>query len=139
MKIKRPYQKKLEDWEIIQKGQEIAHLHADKSEIEKELKEFSKERNKEIKEREDSIARICRVIEAGTQEVEVECDVHKNLDRQTLEYWHEGKLIDERALTEDDKQESFFDVGDDKFDAAPKEEPIDEAEAVFDEQFASNE
>jgi hypothetical protein len=131
-KVKREISIKLEEHQIVEKAKELSGLHAEAAEIQKELQEFTKERKAEIKERTDKISQICRIIEAGEQIVTVECDIHKNFERQTVEFWFEGRKVDERGLNEDDRQENIFATEND-FENPPIIRDI--AEEVFDEAF----
>lgn len=129
MKAKREIAIELTETQIINKAQELAHLHAEAAEIQRELSAFTKERKEEIKSRTDRISQICRVIEAGTEIKTIECDTFKNFDRKTMQFFFEGKMVDERAMEESDTQENLFDAGGEP--AGMK----DLAEAIFDEKF----
>lgn len=120
-KITRELEFKLNDHEFTEKAHALADLHGKITSLDEELKGHKKRLGDQIKAHETEIEKICRTIEAGVEIRSVECDFKKNFETNTVEYYFEGKLVDERAMEAHERQQEMFNG----------ETPKDVAEAVF--------
>lgn len=130
-KITKDFEIELTGEQIIEKAQTLAELHADAAAKRKELTAIKKERGDAIKAIEEEISKICRCIEVGKELQRVEAEMHKDFDTNSVKFYKDGTLIEERAMTVEERQQDLF-VRD---GSAPP--PQDPAEAVFDEEFPS--
>lgn len=105
--------------EIIEKAHELTNHHAQIQDLEKELRGHKKRLGDAIKTNKDEVSRICRVIESGKEIRLTDCEYEKDFDTNEVRYYHNGVLVDSRAMEASERQKEMFE---------------DEAEDVFNEK-----
>lgn len=100
---------KLTEEETLAKANAAAQYQSELTEYEDELDGHSKRIKPEIKKRQEDIKDLLNSIEAGEEERTVECEMIEDFASNTVRYMFEGKEIDSRAMTEEDRQLALVD------------------------------
>ena len=96
--------------EILKKHEELSTLQLDYFELEDFKRAEARKHNNSMKEMKATIRRLSRETDTGTIEQEVEVTAVKNHDANEVEYWFEGQIVDQREMTEDDRQVDLEDL-----------------------------
>lgn len=128
-KVNKEIVVKLSVAQLAQLGDENAELVQERDSITSELKEFTtprKARLKEIEKRRDEIASA----QLEKQEMRMEeCEMELDYEAGSVRFLFEGEVVEERAMTESERQVSMF--GTDK--AEDEEEEGGEREVTADD------
>jgi len=103
-KVNRIVSFPLNDEEVSKLGHKAAKLEGEIESLEEKKKAEAKKWNDDIKSKRKTVRKIAKEITSGKQDRDVECTEVKNFDTKKVEYWHEGAVVQERAMTEADKQ-----------------------------------
>jgi hypothetical protein len=103
-KIKRALPFKLTDAEKARKAEQAANLNQKLAEAVEKKKEAVSHHTAGIKNLQAQISERLRCIQDGTERREVQCIEVKNYEGNVVEFWFEGKMLESRPMTADDRQ-----------------------------------
>lgn len=72
-----------------------------------EFEEVKDKWNARIKPLTERLSVLDDFVEHGREKKTVTCTMVKNFDQSVIEFWHEGKVVDSRAMTALDRQEQL--------------------------------
>lgn len=97
----------LTEAEIVHRAKEAARIRNEKLLMEVELKDHQKLVKKDIEKKEEELHELMNVVRTGKESRILPCEMEKDFDRHTMKYFYDGKLVDERPLTPDERQMSL--------------------------------
>ena len=98
---------KLMDKDYIEKGKLAATQQLDVSNIEEHFKDVKAEWKHKIKLSKQDLSHSLRIIRNGVEEREVEVEELKDFVRMTVTYILDGEILEERAMTDKERQLAF--------------------------------
>jgi hypothetical protein len=126
--------------ELAERAKSMAGLSGEAHSLEIELKQFVAKKNQEIKERYAELDKIALAVREGKETRMVDAVMTKDFASNVVQFWHANEdgiwdVIEERALTEEEKQMHLDDVAP-KRRGKPKavpEKPLANGETEIDE------
>ncbi len=98
---------KLEDADKLALGAQAAKLDGEIEEIEAEFKEVKSGFRQRLKERSEERARLLKAVHTGQEERESDCTEVRDQGGNTISFWVGGRMIEERAMTFEERQEEL--------------------------------
>jgi hypothetical protein len=98
----------LTETEIANRGRDAADTRSELTEIMAEFEEIKQDFKGRIGAREAMLTSLLRTIKRGTEERTVECEMVKDFDRMTVQYVFNGAIMEERAMTIEERQPSLL-------------------------------
>lgn len=89
----------LNEHELLERGKELATKLHERRQKEEALAAHNKDAKEEIKGLNSDITRLSKVVESGTEERKVECDMLVDLRSNKLWYEKDGKQYNERVCS----------------------------------------
>jgi len=93
----------------LKKHQQLSKLQLDYFETEEEKKASARNYNHKMKDMKATIQRLSRENDSGTEDTEVDVVAVKNFEANEVEYYYEGKVVETREMTDDDRQTDLED------------------------------
>lgn len=90
--------------EIANKGRDAAKLSKELFELELDFDDVKKAWKARISAKSQELSKTLKVIDAGTEDREVVCTCRKDYDSLTVQYIYGGKLMEERAMSIEERQ-----------------------------------
>jgi hypothetical protein len=90
-------------------GKAIAEATHEMGVVELETAQAKEEIKKRTKEAHDKFSNLIAIIQAGEEEKVVTCDVEKDYGTETVRYFFKKELVEERPMTDEDRQGRLFD------------------------------
>lgn len=103
-KVKRIVEFKLTDEEKAAKGLRAAELSQEIGKVSIQKKIAADEFSAKLKDRTGRMSTLLAEIHKGTEGRETECIEFKNYEDQKVEYWFDGAKVQERDMTDHDRQ-----------------------------------
>ncbi len=94
----------LSDAQIAEKAREAAKVSKEVGDLEAEAKDTSASYKSRISKKELEVRGLMQVINAGKESRYCFCDMEKNFERNVVQFYFEGKLVEERAMTHEERQ-----------------------------------
>ncbi len=103
-KIHRTFTFPLKDADYAAKGQEAANVSSELGKLEAEFKNVSQTWKGKIAEKKNELQKILTTLQAGEEERAVEATMRFNFEENKVEYIHGNVVLEERAMTEAERQ-----------------------------------
>lgn len=102
--VKRSIMMELSLEEVSKMAHQMADTMTEIKALEDELKAASTDFKDRIKGKEVEMNALKDQIQAGERSIILECDRVKNFEKGVIEFWHDGKIIEEETMTASDHQ-----------------------------------
>lgn len=103
-KVKRAVLFKLTATEKAAKGEAAGNVSEEFKALDAKWKVVRSDYGGKLKGFQSKITKLLEEIHQGEERREVECTEVKNFEKNTVEFWHKGKVADTREMTPDDRQ-----------------------------------
>lgn len=97
----------LTDEEIIDRAKSAAQVRNEALAIEWEMKDYAKAQKKLIEKKESELSDLMQQIRTGRESRILSCSVEKDYTTRHMKYFFDGKLVDERPMTAEERQMTF--------------------------------
>lgn len=116
--IKRAIPFKLNEKEKSERGEQAGKLNEELKAAVEKRKIVMRDHNEKIKGLTNRVNKLLEQIHEGQERREAEVVEHKNFEKNTMEYYLDGDVVDKRPMTAEDRQLDLVTKGDNK---KPKE------------------
>ena len=128
--LTKEYEFELTPEQVEERALKAADLNFEVQQLETEKKEVVSSFTSRIKTRAAERDTLLEEVRGHKELRQVECEVTKNFESNSIEYFFEGKLMESRAMTGDERQMDITDMMDNQADDVEKEDDEDPSMAT---------
>ncbi len=107
VEVRRKLKFDMTEQQLAEKAREAGKLRSGLNELLAQYADVKRDWSGRIKKAETQLSALELLCHEGKDLVEVACTEIKNHENQTIEYWHQGTLMESRSMTDLDRQDNL--------------------------------